>query len=190
MVRPSLLLVMAALILLLAACRTSKTNGIAVPPSSHPTPDFALDAIIEGEVVDSATHEPLARALLTAEPALDGVASATAISDSTGHYTLRVPAARHRLTAYYDDAVIDAGTVDVTAHETARRNVTIDHDAIEAAAKARQLPACPPAAGAPASTQDLDQLASQVLARGVSAIPDGGLLGQWTFRTNVSTSCL
>jgi hypothetical protein len=167
----------AALVVLLAACRTSKTHEVAVPPAPlHPAAEISLDATIEGEVVDPKTHERLAGALLIAEPALDGVASATAISDPTGHYTLRVPAARHRVTAYYDDAVIDAGIVEVAPHQVARRDVTINHEAIEAAAKAKQLPACPLAAGPPASTQERERLASQVLARGVSAIPDGGLL--------------
>jgi hypothetical protein len=162
---------------LLAACRTAKTNEVAVPPApSHPAPEVALDATIEGDVVDSKTHERLEGALIIAEPSLDGVASAAAISDPTGHYSLRVATARHRLTGYYNDVVIDVGTVEVASHEVARRDVTIDHEAIEAAAKANEPPACPLAAGPPASTRDREQLAAQVLARGVSAIPDGGML--------------
>jgi hypothetical protein len=147
----------------LVACG-SQTRSSTQQPETAKAREPVRDAVIEGDVVDSETHEKLGGATVIAKPAADGE-EAVVISDEAGHFRIAVASGVHHVTTYYADVETTSGDVRASAHAVTRLEIAVDHAAIEAAEAQPEYPECPAAAGPPASTVDLEAVVTSALAR-------------------------
>lgn len=176
--RPSACVVLSVSMFACGSGRIEERRAPHVLPS-HASPALSTnsikDAAIEGFVVDSTTRQPVAGTTIIATP-LDGSQTLTDISDDAGHYRLELAAGVYHVQVYYADTLLDRGNISVKSNELVHLDTDIEHEIIVATERA-EAPPCPPVVGQTAvSSWEIDQLAADVLARGIAVIPDGGLL--------------